>query len=115
MSGTNAKDAAQQLAEMERTAKPPYVFLGYGPLSELHKGKRRANPSKAPKHMALMEVYREFRRLVPSGRFSIMVGFKFDAKGEPREMIALDSQLMEKAQVLPLGGLTAGPAKPDSN
>jgi hypothetical protein len=115
MSGSTPDQAAQHLAQMERTANPPFVFLGYGPLSELHKGKRRANPSKAPKHMALMEVYREFRQLVPSGRFSIMVGFKFDAKGEPREMIALDSQLMEKAQGLPLGGLTAGPEKPGSN
>ena len=115
MSGANATEAAQQLAQMERTAKPPYIFLGYGPLGELHKGKRRANPSKAAKHMALLEVYREFRQLVPSGRFSIMVGVKFDAKGEPREMIALDSQLMEKAQALPLGGLPAGPAKPDRN
>jgi len=75
----------------------------------------RTNLAAAPQHLALLEVYREFRRLVPVGRFTIWTGCKLDASGEPREMIALDSQLVEKAHALPLGGRTASSDQPGSN
>lgn len=115
MSGSTAKQAVEQLAAMEQKAKPPYLFVGYGPLDKPNGGKRRAKLAAAQKHMELLEVYREFRRLVHSGRFTIWTGCKLDAGGEPREVIALDSQLVEKAHALPLGGLSTGPAQPDRN
>lgn len=116
MSGSTPDQAVKQLADMEQRAKPPYLFVGYGPIGDPGKGKRRPTAAGAPKHMTLLEVYREFRQRVPSGRFTIWAGCKLDPKtGDPREAIALDSQLVEKAHALPLGGLTAGPADPRKN
>ena len=116
MSGSTPEEAAKHLAQMEQKAKPPYLFVAYGPLGDPGKGKRRRDMAAAPKHMSFLEVYREFRQRMPSGRFTIWTGCKLDPKtGEPREVIALDSQLVEKAHALPLGGLTTGPANPASN
>jgi hypothetical protein len=115
MSSARSHEAAQQLAATERQAPGPYLFLGYSDLGA-QRVISRADPLAAPKQTTLLDVYREFRRVKPSGRFSIWTGFSIDdATGRPREFVALDSQLVEKAHVLPIGGLASPPLQSDAN
>jgi len=89
MSSARSHEAAQQLAATERQAPGPYLFLGYSDLGA-QRVISRADPLAAPKQTTLLDVYREFRRVKPSGRFSIWTGFSIDdATGRPREFVAL--------------------------
>jgi hypothetical protein len=104
MSGLNSTQARQSILQLEQLTPAPYLFLGW---SELGKQRvlARSKPLDAPMHDQLIEVYREFRLKAPEGRFTIWVGFNLHAESfRPQEFTALDSQLIEKAYSLPLGG-----------
>jgi hypothetical protein len=63
-----------------------------------------------PAHETLEAVYREFRRVVPQGRFSIWVGCTLHPKTfRPQGFLALDSQLCDKAFAAPT---PLAPSKP---
>jgi hypothetical protein len=95
------EQACQLLAHQERTLPGPYLFLGFGKLGE-QPVTAKAEALDAPAHETLEAVYREFRRVVPQGRFAIWVGYQLNPKTfRPQEFLALDSQLCDKAFAAP--------------
>jgi hypothetical protein len=94
--GRSPDQARQLLEEMARQAPPPYLFSGISKLGEERVAARES--LDAPMHQSLREVYQEFRRRVPHGRFNLWVGFQLHPQTfRPQEFIALDSQLCDKA------------------
>jgi hypothetical protein len=84
------------LAQMERQTPPPYLFLGISKLGEERVTAREA--LDAPIQQSLREVYQEFRRRVAQGRFNLWVGCALHPQSfRPQDIIALDSQLCDKA------------------
>ncbi len=76
----------------------PYTLIGYGAITDPLKGKRRAKPADAPLHETLFQVHAEFRKLLPSGRYVLIVAAKFDPETwDPKHAILLDTQVVEKA------------------
>lgn len=91
------EEARRMLAHQECTLPGPYLFLGFGKLGE-QPMIAKAESLDAAAHDTLEAVYREFRRRMPQGRFTIWVGFQLHSRTfRPQEFLALDSQLCDKA------------------
>lgn len=95
-------DAAREVIDGHHKNRPgPYTLVGYGDVINPLKGKRRAKPADAPLHDNLFQAHAEFRKLVPSGRYVLVVAAKFDPETwDPKHAILLDTQVIEKAMTV---------------
>jgi hypothetical protein len=104
------EEASQMLAHQERTLTGPYLFLGFNKLGE-QRVTAKAESLDTAAHDTLGAVYREFRRCMPQGRFTIWVGYQLHPKTfRPQEFLALDSQLCDKAFTAPTPATQHKPA-----